>query len=94
VAAVPVNVASQGTLSVVVDWTFAANVVEAYVTRGGCTADAFRDGRCEVLGASTNPNAKPKRMVIAPAPAGTYTLVVRNLGPGDESFAYDLTLSR
>lgn len=94
VATVIVNVRSAGSLSAVVDWTFASNTVEIYVARGACTATAFLDGRCDVVAASTNPAVKPKRIVVTADSAAVYVLLVRNLGPGDESFAFDIALAR
>lgn len=87
VAAVPLEVRDRGSLSVVVDWTFPSNTVEVYVARGSCT------GRCDVIVIANNPSAKPKRLVVA-TDAGPYTLLVRNLGPGDESIAFDVNLTR
>jgi hypothetical protein len=92
VATVTLSVRTEGTLSVIVDWTLAANTVEVYVARSSCLAPAFLAGRCDLLAASTNPIAKPKRLAISSMPAGAHTLVIRNVGGADESFAFDVAL--
>jgi hypothetical protein len=79
-----------GSLDVVVDWTFATNDVDIFLARGDCSFDQFVAGGCTIAAAATSTTTKPERVRLANQPAGTYTLIVPNFGPGDESISYQV----
>jgi hypothetical protein len=84
-----------GTVAATVDWTFATNDVDIYLTRGSdpCTVDDFNSRTCAFLAAAETGSAKPERLNVAGLAAGTYTLYVGNHGPTDESVAWQVTLT-
>jgi hypothetical protein len=86
---------ASGTVGVEVNWTFASNDVDIYLTRGAdpCTVDAFNSGTCAFIASSESTSLKPERLTAAGLAAGTYTLYIGNLGPTDESVAYQVTLA-
>lgn len=77
-----------GSFDVTVDWTFASNDVDVAIARGACSIEDVLADRCLYSAMTTSTTAKPERLRLANQPAGTYTLVVANFGPEDESIAY------
>ena len=82
-----------GDLEFVVDWTFASNDVGLILFRGVCSEEQLLAEQCDIADVAESPTAKPERVAIADAPAGTYTLVVLNLGETEESFSYQVLLT-
>ena len=82
-----------GAFDATVDWTFAANDIDVFLARGTCTFEQFVDDKCTVAAMTTSTTAKPEKLRLANQPAGTYTLVVANFGPGDESIAYQVVFT-
>ena len=50
-------------------------------------------GTCNFLAFSVSATAKPERLSVPNAPAGTYTLYAANFGPGDESVSFQAVLT-
>jgi hypothetical protein len=84
--------ARAGALEITVDWTYATNDVDAMIVTGDCSYDQLEADQCSILGVAVSETAKPEKMQIASAPAGTYTIFIGNLGPGDESISYQVVL--
>ena len=81
-----------GLLDVTVDWTSASNDLFTVLARDSCTCfDILGQFDCDIRGRITN--EKPGRLTLT-GPAGAYTLVVINLGPGAESASYQIGLTR
>jgi hypothetical protein len=81
-----------GTLKATVDWTFDENDIDVGLFTGDCSFDQFVGGQCEMVAASASTTAKPEQIQGA-APAGTYTLFIVNIGPGDETLSYQVVLT-
>jgi hypothetical protein len=79
-----------GSFEVVVDWTFPTNDIDIVLARGDCSFDQFVNGGCAIAAAETSTTAKPERLRLLNQPAGTYTLIVPNYGPEDESISYQV----
>lgn len=82
-----------GALDATVDWTFATNDIDVYLTQGSCDFDTFNTAQCPVLGFSESTTAKPEMAHVASAAAGTYTVFVANVGPTDETLSYQVVLT-
>lgn len=82
-----------GAFDVKVDWTFAANDVDVFLARGTCSFDQFVAEQCTISAMATSTTTKPETVRLANQPSGTYTLVVANFGPGDESIAYQVVFT-
>jgi hypothetical protein len=89
----PVATTETGTFDVTVDWTFAANDIDVYLARGTCSFDQIVADQCAIAAASESTTAKPEKIRLANQPAGTYTLIVGNVGPGQESIAYQVVFT-
>jgi hypothetical protein len=90
-ASPPFTTTSAGRLEVTVDWTFARTDLDVYVLRGtvaNCTIAQFNARQCDLAAFSESVTAKPEKVTVASAPAGTYTILVANWGPDQESFSY------
>ena len=92
-AVIPFTTTLPGTVDVTVDWTFAANDVDVYLARGACSFDQFVADQCQVIAFSESVTAKPEKVSAAGTTAGAHTLFIGNLGPDDESVAYQIVLS-
>ena len=82
-----------GDLEVIVDWTFASNNMDLLLFRGECSPEQFLAEECDVADVADSPTAKPERVGLANAAAGTYTLVVFNFGETEETFSYQVLLT-
>lgn len=81
-----------GTLEAVIDYTFANSLILVWIARGQCTAEQFSAEQCN-YGATSFAGAKPRRVSLTGATAGTYTLIVGNGGPQAESLSYQVVLT-
>jgi hypothetical protein len=93
VGSVDVTTTRTGTLDVTVDWTDPANDLDVLLTRGACTFDQLAAYQCTILAYSDSTTAKPEKMHAENAAAGTYSLFVDNVGPGDESVSFQVVLT-
>ena len=81
-----------GTLGATVDYTFADNLIVVFIARGRCTEELFISDQCD-LPVTSFDGPKPRRLTLSGAAPGTYTLIVGNGGPGDESISYQIVLT-
>jgi len=95
VAPVVFTTAAAGSVGITVDWTFATNDVDIFVTRGSepCTLGTFNDRSCGFIATEESVLMKPEKLTVPNLAAGTYTLYVANFGDTDESVAYQVTLT-
>jgi hypothetical protein len=93
--AVVFTTTTSGTVGVEVNWTFATNDVDIYLTRGHdpCTEETFNNRSCGFIATEESPSLKPERLTVPNLAAGTYTLYVANFGDTDESVAWQVTLT-
>ena len=95
VAPVVFTTTATGSVGITVDWTFASNDVDIFVTRGSepCTLGTFNDRSCGFVATEESVLMKPEKLTVPSLAAGTYTLYVANFGDTDESVAYQVTLT-
>jgi hypothetical protein len=55
--------------------------------------EQFAAQQCTVLGVTVSETAKPEKVNVSSAAAGTYTLFIENVGPGDESLSFQVVLT-
>jgi len=89
---VPFTTTLAGRLDVNVNWTFDADDLDVFVTKGTCTFDQFFADACEHAGFAASTTAKPEHVSFAAA-AGSYTLFIGNHGPKDESLSWQVVLT-
>jgi hypothetical protein len=85
---VVVKTTLSGKLEGTVDWTLASNPVGIGWHRGDCT----QNPNCELISENAT-TSKPKTVTAANAAAGTYSLIVVNLGTTNESISYRIVLT-
>lgn len=88
----PFATTEAGALDVTVDWTFATNDVDAFLARGDCSPQQFLVTQCQLLMTAESASAKPEKFTVPSLAAGTYTLLIGNAGPDDESVAWQVVL--
>jgi hypothetical protein len=81
-----------GTLEAVIDYTFPASVILVWIARGQCTAELWEADQC-TYAATSFAGGKPRRVSVAGATAGTYTLVLANFGDQDEAVSFQVILT-
>ncbi len=84
--AAPITTNVAGALEAIVDWTSAGNDIDIAIVRGNCTPQQGLANACGTpVAESTSTTAKPERVTAAGLAAGSYTLLIANFGPGQES---------
>lgn len=81
-----------GTLDATINYTFATNQIVVWLARGRCTPNAFDAEQCDYA-ATSFAGSKPRKISVTGAAAGTYTLIVWNVGPDDEQIAFQVVLT-
>jgi len=87
------STSATGTIDVTVDWTFAENTVHVWLAKGQCSFEEFEADTCQYATQSLVSRPKPRILSVPAAAAGTYTLIVANWGPKDESLSYQIVLT-
>jgi hypothetical protein len=82
-----------GDLQIIVDWTFATNNLDLLLFRGECSPEQFAASECDIAAVADSATAKPERVGLGNAPAGTYTIVVFNFGETEETISYQVLLT-
>ena len=84
-----------GTIGATIDWTFASNDVDIYLSQGTnlCSIDQFNDDECQFLGSTTSASTKPETLSVPNLTAGPYTLYIVNWSFTDDSVGYQITLT-
>jgi hypothetical protein len=82
-----------GTIDVTVNWTFAENTIYVWLAKGQCTFEQFDADTCQYVTQSLTSRPKPRILSVPGAAAGTYTLIVGNIGPQDEAVSYQVVLT-
>jgi hypothetical protein len=81
-----------GTIEATVDYTFTASQIHVWIATGQCTAELFGAEQC-TFATSSFAGAKPRVLTLTGAAAGTYTLVMANLGPDDEAVSVQVVFT-
>lgn len=82
------------TVDVTVQWTYAANDVDVFVTTAACSADAFAAGGCSYVAKADGTAAKPEHLSFALTASGTYRVYVANFGPDQESGTLEIGITQ
>jgi len=93
VGRLPFTTSRTGALDATVDWSSATNDVDVALVRGDCSFEQFTAQQCTVLAFSVSLTAKPEKVRVDNAAAGSYTLFIENTGPGDERLGYQVVLT-
>ena len=95
IAPVVFTTTASGAIGIEVNWTFATNDVDIFLTRGSepCTLETFNNRTCGFLATEESTSMKPEKLTAPSMAAGSYTLYVVNFGDTDESVAYQVTLT-
>ncbi len=83
------TVGQTGTVDLSTDWTYGDDSVGLFLGQGDCLGNL----NCPALGQNTS-NAKPKTLTVTNVPPGTYSLLIVNYGPRNESVSYQAFLTR
>jgi hypothetical protein len=81
-----------GTIDATIDYTYATNQIVVWIARGSCTADLFVANQCDYA-ATSFAGSKPRKVSVTGATAGTFTLLMGNFGPEDDSVSYQVVLT-
>jgi hypothetical protein len=89
-----VTLGSAGDLDAVVDWTFASNNVNLYLTSDTCTDAQFKVVACAILRSTESASGKPKTLQMPGLASGNYKVWVVNLGNTAESGSVQVGVTR
>jgi hypothetical protein len=81
-----------GSLSATLDWTFASNDLDIYVTSTSCSVSTTTGIQtlCTAIGRTTSTSSKPERLTVNVTP-GNLRVWAANFGPSSESGTLSLT---
>jgi hypothetical protein len=78
------DIGSTGTIDATVDYTHDDTLLVVYVATGTCTFNMFIADQCEFVATSLD-GPRPRTVSATNQRAGTYTIIVWNVGPHSES---------
>lgn len=92
---------ARGKLEATVDWQKSSNTLWMWVTDGACTEEQFENPACphstgcacKMVASSEVSSPKPRVLTVPSASSGAHTLIILNLGPGQEEAKYSVTLA-
>jgi len=95
-AAVDIEItgSGSGTLDAAVEWTFASDDVDIYVTAVTCTPDMFAAERCAYKTKADSGTTKPERVSFGVSAGDKHRFWIVNFGPQRESGTFVATLTR
>lgn len=82
------------TLDAAVEWTFASDDVDLYVTATACTVEMFGTERCAYKAKADGATTKPERVSFGVSDGGTYRFWIVNFGPQAESGTFSAGLTQ
>jgi hypothetical protein len=86
--------AGSGTLDATVEWTFASDDVDIYVTAAACTAEMLAGARCAYKTKADSATAKPERVSFSVSAGETHRFWIVNFGPQRESGTFVARLTQ
>jgi hypothetical protein len=89
-----VVLSAAGDLDAVVNWTFASNNVNLYLTSTSCSETQFAVVQCTILRSTEGQGGKPRTLTASGLSAGTYRVWVVNLGNTAESGSVEVGVTR
>jgi hypothetical protein len=84
---------SVGTLEATVDWTFATNDLDVFLTPGTCSFAQLTANQCTMVAFSESVTAKPERARATNVAAGSYIIWIHNAGPADDTLSYQVVFT-
>jgi len=91
----PVTTTRAGDIEVDLNWTYATNWLTLSISASPCDYWLSRSDACTTLAKSVWPQTTvaSRTLVLPNAAAGTYVVVVGSIGPGEESYSYQVILT-
>jgi hypothetical protein len=89
----PLATTQSGSIEAIVDWTYATNDLDVLLARGTCTLPQLQAAQCAIAAAASGTGTKHEQVRLANQPAGTYTFILLNFGPDDESVSYQVVFT-
>jgi len=86
--------AGNGTLDATVEWTFAANDLDIYVTAQACTAQMFESELCSYKAKADSTATKPEHVSFGVSSGDKYRFWIVNFGPQQESGTFNAILTQ
>jgi hypothetical protein len=95
-SAVDISITGSGSGSVeaTVEWTFASDDVDLYVTATACTTAQFAVEACAYKAKADGTGTKPERVSFSVSAGDTYRFWIVNFGPQSESGTFQAVLVR
>jgi hypothetical protein len=91
---VEITGSGSGSVDATVEWTFASNDVDIYVTAVTCTPEMFATERCAYKAKADSGTTKPERVSFGVSAGDKHRFWIVNFGPQRESGTFVATLTR
>ena len=82
------------TVDATVEWTFATNDVDLYVTNTSCTVEMLILDGCAYVARANSATAKPERVSFSVSAATSYRFWILNFGPTRESGTFEVAMTQ
>jgi hypothetical protein len=83
-----------GTVDATVEWTFATDDVDIYVTAQGCSIDMLAANQCAYKTKADSTTTKPEKVTFSVSGGDKYRFWIVNFGPQAESGTFTAHLTR
>ncbi len=92
---VDVTTTRAGRIDVTVDWQFSNSAIDVFLSNSRCSRTDYENDACTFLTKSLSfeDHSKPRTLTASGVAAGTYTLVIENGGPNEETLPYRVSLT-
>jgi hypothetical protein len=87
------DTSATGTLDATVDYTHADSGILVWIAKGQCTGEQWAADQCTYAATSLS-GGKPRKVTATGQTAGSYTLIVGNLGPKDEAVSMQVVFTQ
>lgn len=88
------DVGSTVTIDATVEWTYASNDVDLYVTNTSCTIEMLSAGSCAYTAHADSATAKPEKLTFTVTTAGSHRFWIVNFGPNAESGTLEVGMTQ
>lgn len=81
-----------GTIDATIDYTYVTNQIVVWIAKGSCPGESLAANQCDIA-ATSFAGSKPRKVSVTGAAAGSYTLLIGNAGPQDDSVSFQVVLT-
>jgi hypothetical protein len=86
------DIASTGTIDATINYTYDDTVLAVWIAKGSCEFEQWLADACQYV-ATSMAGSRPRRVSATGQSAGTYTLIIWNVGPREEALSFQVVFT-